>query len=150
MVGSTLARLLADLGSVLRSRLLHHASEPEANRLAVADYEMLSQKENETLAKVIDGAVIWSVLHFETEGEAYRPKNAARPPSADLIINRIYSPALGIPPRARWAVKVSVGELRGLIDPNLRNYAYQRLMRTVGAEPHTTPQMNLYERSAAS
>lgn len=150
MVGSTLARLLTDLGSVLRSRLLHHASEPEANRLAVADYEMLSQKENETLAKVIDGAVIWSVLHFETEGEAYRPKNAARPPSADLIINRIYCPALGIPPRARWAVKVSVGELRGLIDPNLRNYAYQRLMRTVGAEPHPTPQMHLYERSAVS
>jgi hypothetical protein len=148
VVGSILARLVTDLGVILRSRLLHHPSEPEANRLTVIDFDALSREENNLLSKVIDGAIIWSVLHLETEGEAYRPKNVGRPPSANLIINRIYSPALGISPRTRWAVRISVSDLKGLITPELRNATYQRLMRTIGAEGYSTPQLNLYDKEA--
>src|SRR5262249_23938762 len=120
-VGSILARLVTDLGTILRSRLLHHPSEPEGNRLTINDFGTLCDEDNALLAKVIDEAVIWSVLHLETEGEAYRPKSAARPPSANVIINRFYCPALGISPRAHWAVKINVAELRGLITPHDRN-----------------------------
>jgi hypothetical protein len=144
MVGSILARLVTDLGAILRSRLLHHPSEPEANRLAITDYERLTDEHNAMIAKVIDGAVIWSVFHLEAEGEAYRPKNAGRPPSADLIINRIYSPALGIPARTRWAIAVSVEELRALIEPHHRLLAYQALMRSLGAEPEADSQMSFH------
>jgi hypothetical protein len=146
MVGSILARLVSDLGAVLRSRLLRHPSEPEANRLTVTDFDLLSREENELLAKVIDGAVTWSVLHLETEGEAYRPKNVGRPPSANLIINRIYSPALGISPRTRWAVRISVADLKGLITPDSRKATFLRLMKTIGADSGPASQMTLYDK----
>ena len=35
VVGAELARLLTDLGEILRERLLHHPSEPEANRIDI-------------------------------------------------------------------------------------------------------------------
>jgi hypothetical protein len=134
VVGSILVRMLTDIGAILRSRLLSHSSEPEANRLQVVDYGNLSDEGNKLLANVIDEAIVWSMLHIEEPGESFRPKNAARPPSAELIINRIYCPALGISPRARWRVKVQVSDLRGLIDPSTRTVTYRSLMRTIGAD----------------
>lgn len=131
-VGSILARLLSDLGSILRERLLHHPSEPEANRLEVVDYGFLSNDENKLLAQVIDEAVVWSVFHLEVPGKSFRPKNAARPPSAELLINRIYCPALGISPRARWRIRVQTSDLKGLIDLNLRETTYRMLIRRIG------------------
>ncbi len=101
-----MARLLSDLGEVLRTRLVNHPSEPEANRIAVPDYGALSRPEYGDLESVIDGAVVWSVLHLETSGQAFRPKGAGRPPSAEMIVNRVYCPALGMSPRARWRVNV--------------------------------------------
>jgi hypothetical protein len=134
VVGSILARMLSDLGAILRSRLLHHPSEPEANRLEVVDYGNLSEDGNKRLAQVIDEAIVWSVFHIKVPGESFRPKNAARPPSAELIINRIYCPSLGISPRARWRVRIQSSDLKGLIDPNLHDATYRRLMRSLGAD----------------
>ncbi|HLY61316.1 MAG TPA: hypothetical protein VKV95_11250 [Terriglobia bacterium] len=134
-VGSALSRLLADLGGILRSRLLYHPSEPEANRLAVSDFGDLDQEKYSFLAEVLDGALVWSVLHLKSSGEAFRPKHAARPPNAELIINRIYCPALGISPRARWRVDMKLSDLLGLIDLDTRKNTFQRLVRSVGSSP---------------
>jgi len=133
LVGSQLSRLLADLGELLRLRLLNHASEPESNRLAVVDYGELGRQENSEIARIMDEGLVWSVFHLETPGEAFRPKNAARPPAAELIINRIYCPALRISPRSRWRVKIQVADLGGLADPMRRDSTYRRLVRTLGA-----------------
>jgi hypothetical protein len=136
-VGSLLSRLLSDLGAILRNRLLHHPSEPEANRLMIVDYSNLSDANNELLAQMIEEATVWSVLHVESPGESFRPKNSARPPNAEFIINRIYCPALDISPRARWRVKLRISDLLGLIDPSTRDTTYRKLMRNIGARKTT-------------
>lgn len=141
-VGSILSRMLSDLGAILRNRLLHHPSEPEANRLLIIDYGNLSDTNIELLAQVIDEATVWSVLHIETPGESFRPKNAGRPPSAEFIINRIYCPALDISPRARWRVKLQISDLKELIDPGSRETTYRRLMKSIGADKN--PQQPLF------
>lgn len=145
IVGSTLARLLVDIGSILRQRLLNHPSEPEANRLAVPDFDDLSHQRYSLLAEVIDGAIVWSVLHLEAPGQAFRPKRAVRPPNAELIINRIYCPALEISPRARWRVYVKLQELMGLVDSNLHDKTFQRLTRLLGSASGDS-QAGLFEK----
>jgi len=139
VVGSALATLVTDLGSVLRARLLKHPSEPEANRIVVVDFDSLSQEENRSLAQVIDAGVVWSVFHLEPVGEAYLPKSGARPPQAELIVNRIYCPALGISARARWRVQIRAAALRKLVDPHLRDVTYRKLMRTIGSNEALDP-----------
>jgi Cdc6-like AAA superfamily ATPase len=145
-VGSALSRLLADLGRILRGRLLYHPSEPEANRLAVSDFGDLGQERYSFLAEVLDGAIVWSVLHLKSPGEAFRPKRAALPPNAELIINRIYCPAFGISPRARWRVDMKLVDLLGLIHSDTREETFQRLVRSAGSSPPPdSPQAYLFE-----
>jgi hypothetical protein len=143
-VGIILTELLSNLGSILRSRLLKHNSEPEANRLEVIDYNELSNERYTLLAEVIDQAIVWSVFHEYIPGQGIRPKNSARPPGAQLIINRIYCPALGISPRARWRVRVRLSDLESLIDPSRRTDAYARLMRSIGSEKSDDSQQGLF------
>jgi hypothetical protein len=147
-VGAVLKQLVADLSSILRNRLLKHPSEPEANRLEVTDYGALSSES--LLAKVLNEAVVWSVLHMNSAGASMRPKNAARPPSAEFIINRIYCPALGISPRARWRVKIQLSDLHAMIEQVRRLATYKKLMKTIGGDhtdgrkPGKGPQSNLF------
>jgi hypothetical protein len=139
IVGSTISTMVTDIGSILRKRLLNHTSEPEANRLAVAEYGSLSAPENQFIALVMDSSIVWSVLHLEPVGEAFLPKNAARPPHAELIINRVYCPALGISPRARWRARLHVADLRNLVDPEQRLATYRRLERSIGMSREDHP-----------
>jgi hypothetical protein len=132
LVGEVLARLVLDLGLILRNRLLRHPSEPEANRLAVEDYGELGNPRYGQLRDVLNGGLIWSVLHVESPGESFRPKNESRASSVDLIVNRIYCPALGISPRARWRVPVRVSDLARLIEPSSRRSAFLKLSRAIG------------------
>lgn len=131
-VGFLLKQLVGDLGRILRSRLLRHPSEPEANRFEVTNYAELQRPENQLVAKVIASGVTWSALHLEGVGKAFLPKNASRPANAQLVINRIYCPALGISPRSRWRVRITVKDLADLIDSAQRDIAYKRLSRSLG------------------
>jgi hypothetical protein len=143
-VGIVLTELLSNIGSILRNRLLRHNSEPEANRLEVIDYNELSNMKYALLEQVLDQAIVWSVFHEFIPGQGIRPKNSARPPGAQLIINRIYCPALGISPRARWRVRFHLSDLGNLIDPNRRTETYARLMRTLGSEKVDDSQQGLF------
>lgn len=134
VVGSTLALMLSDIGNILRNRLLNHSSEPEANRLSIVNFGDLSRDDNKNIAQVLDEAIVWSVLHLKETGESFRPKNTTRPPSAELIINRIYCPALGISPRSKWRVELRVDDLKRLIDPISRERQYKRLMKIKGGD----------------
>ena len=141
VVGSTISVMVTDIGAILRARLLSHTSEPEANRLAVTDYGTISAPDNRFIALVMDSAIVWSVFHLEPTGEAFLPKNAARPPHAELIINRVYCPALGISPRARWRVRLNVADLRNLADPQQRLAAYRRLEKSIGTLKEDHPSL---------
>jgi hypothetical protein len=138
-VGPDLTRLVTALGSLLRSRLLRHASEPEANRLFIDDFPLLDKPEFTQLEAVLKAGVIWSVLHVQGEVAAFRPRNPSRPPSVEIIINRILSPALGISPRSRWRVTMHLGDLADLITPERRVAAHARLLSSVGSADGTAP-----------
>lgn len=140
-VGVVLANLLNDLGNILRSRLLKHSSEPEANRLEIIDYNELSNGSYNLLKKVLDEAIIWSVFHELIPSESMRPKNYIRPPGTQLVINRIYAPALEISPRARWRVRLNLMDLENLINSSKRQETYQRLMNTIGADGSNQPSL---------
>jgi hypothetical protein len=132
LVGPTLKRLLADLGALLRRRLLYHPSEPEANRLEIRDYDSIGDPKRAVLARVMDEAIIWSVFHLSEPGEGFRTKHPGRPPTAQLVINRIYCPVLEISPRARWRVPISIDDIGLLIDPLTHDEAFGRLSRVIG------------------
>ena len=144
-VGGVLKQMVSDLGNILRNRLQHHPSEPEANRFEINDFNRLSTPENTDVAKVIDGAIIWSVLHLDGVSKAFLPRNTSRPPQAQLVINRIYAPILGFSPRSRWRVNLSVRDLRELTQPERRIPAFQRLMKSIGSEQHDPKQPELPE-----
>jgi hypothetical protein len=144
-VGGTLKRMISDLGNILRNRLLHHPSEPEANRFEISDYSQLSNPENVELAKILDGAIIWSVFHLDGVSKAFLPRNTSLPPQAQVIINRIYAPVLEFSPRSRWRVKISVRDLRDLTQSDKRIKTFRRLMKSIGSEGQEMEQPELPE-----
>ena len=123
-VGAELTQLLSDIGLLLRSRLLRHPSETEANRLSIGDYNRIAAQEYSELRTIIEQAVIWSVFHIEGAGRAFLPKNPSTPSTADIIINRIYCPALKISPRARWRVGLNTEDLSKLASSEGREQAF--------------------------
>ena len=139
VVGAELARLLTDLGEILRERLLHHPSEPEANRIDIERYQSLQSGQSDKLKEIIEGAIRWSVFHVQPLGSAFLPKNSAAPLGTELVINRIYCPTLRISPRARWRIRLSVEDLRQLVQPDTHDVTYQRLMRNQKKEESNEP-----------
>lgn len=132
-VGAALARLVGDLGAILRARLLNHSSEPEANRLALTGLDQDTRLEFSEAINVIENGITWSVLHLEEDGSAFRPKDSWRAPAEELIINRIYCPQLGISPRARWRVRIKLPDIAGLLNNNARERTYKRLAAELGS-----------------
>jgi hypothetical protein len=131
-VGEILKRLIADLGYILRQRLLNHPSEPEVITIRVKDYHRLDGPSHKQLADVLDAAVTWSVLQVKDEAQAFRPRNTERPPSIEFVINRIYCPALQLSPRARMRIEIAVDDLNKLIDSAHRQEMYRILVRKYG------------------
>ena len=82
----------------------------------------------------MDSAIIWSVFHLESIDKAFRPKNQFKPQTAELIINRIYCPALEISPRSRWRITVSVDDLLGLLNNSSRDNTFKSLVKRLSFE----------------
>jgi hypothetical protein len=131
-VGADLQRLIIDLGAILRVRLLNHTSDPEANRITLKDYGSAIAGQFPEVETVLAAGSVWSVLHFAGPGEAFRPRTTLQPRSADVIINRVYCPALGISPRARWRAPMQMADLAGLLQPASRTETYGRLVKSLG------------------
>jgi Cdc6-like AAA superfamily ATPase len=148
--GSVLYRLVVDLGTILNNRLINHPSEPEANRLTVDDWVEIPKPDFSVLDNVIKEAVTWSVFHMEPEPEAYRPRNYLRAARPEIIINRIYSPALRISPRARWRINISLKDIKDLIseDSKIRQAAFEKLTTNIGFVKYSSEsvlQMKLFK-----
>ena len=74
-----------------------------------------------------------------TRQRFFAEKNRAAPLGTELVINRIYCPTLRISPRARWRIRLSVEDLRQLVQPETHDVAYQRLMRKQKKEESNEP-----------
>lgn len=147
-VGSIAHLLIVDLGAILRDRLLNHSSEPEANRISIADFNEIGAERNRVLHEVLSRTITWSVFHLELAGQAFRSKNSSYPPGAELIINRIYCPALGLSPRSRWRIQMTTADLSSLIDPQLRAQTFKRLDHRLGSGD--TDQAGLFDQTTKS
>ena len=126
--GERLKYFLLDLGDCLRQKLLNHASEPEAARLALRDPELLMNPDYEIL-RMIGVGIKEGVFQLVDGRPGLRPKHIHDPQPVDINVARIYAPALEISPRLRWRSEVSCVELMGLLDDSRRKSTKRALIR---------------------
>ena len=139
--GERLKYLLLDLGDCLRQKLLHHASEPEAGRLAIADPERMEL--SETLRNVelfLNLGVREGVFQLSNGRPGMRPKHVEDPQPLEFNIARIFAPVLEISPRLRWSTLVHCHELAGLLEPNDRKKTKRSILQRIVAGPKKPPE----------
>ena len=130
-VGPTIQQLVIDLGDVFRSKLLRHNSEPEGSRLAVHDAHRLDESAFKDAKMVLTQAISHSIFQTPALRGGMRPKHLSDIQPQEYILNRVYSPSLGISPRPRWRTRISTKDLLELMDPALRQSTKSRLTRQV-------------------
>jgi len=132
--GSEIYQLVIDIGDIFHFRLRYHPSSPEGARLSIIDPANLSSPFNTHVDEIINQAVLRSVLQSPTYGlGGIRPTSYTQAQPEDLILNRIYAPALRYSPRARWGTNFTVEDLSGLLDKKKRgNIKSEIIRRTCG------------------
>ena len=131
--GEQLKYLLLDLGDCLRQKLLHHASEPEAARIAIVDPEQMTA--NPTLASIgpfLNLGVREGIFQISNARPGMRPKHVEDPQPLEFNIARIFAPVLQISPRLRWSTRLSCHELSGLLDPQKRRRTKSSILKRIG------------------
>lgn len=118
--GPTISRLLSDIGDVIRAKLLGHTSEPEAARIAIKDPEALESVKCQTLTRILEDAVRWSVLQTPGLAKAYLPKHREDVRPRNYYPNRILVPHLRISANFRWTTDFATADLLALIDEKTR------------------------------
>ena len=130
-VGPQIQQLVIDLGDIFRTKLLNHNSEPEGSRLSLHDPHRLEESASKEARMILTQAVIHSIFQNPDPRGGMRPKHVTDVQPQEYIINRVYSPSLGISPRPRWRTRISTKDLLELMDPALRQNAKSRLTRQV-------------------
>ncbi len=130
-VGPQIQQLVVDLGDIFRAKLLKHTSEPEGSRLAIHDPHLLEESASKEAEMVLTQAVIHSIFQNPEQRGGMRPKHLTDIQPQEYILNRVYSPSLGISPRPRWRTRISTKDLLELMDPTLRQKTKSRLTRLV-------------------
>jgi len=138
--GPELYRLLLDIGDILEEKLLNHTSEPEAAIIDIADPDKINK--NSTLNEVLYKAEEHSVLLKSSSRE---PKAREQPLPDTYLINRVYTPALGISPRYRWTTRFYSQDLVNLLDKETRIDTRDRLIRELAMGNQDTHQSKLGE-----
>jgi len=126
--GPAVSRLIEDLGTVIREKLLLHSSEPEAARITLRDPAALEEDRYANVRGIIDDAVRWSVLQTPQATRAYLPKHRDDDRPNDYLLNRLLHPALRISLNARWPTRVSVADLARLVDADTRTRRRKELI----------------------
>ncbi len=128
--GEKIYQFIVDLGDILRERLLFHPTEPECLSVALADPANLSKESNALLNDILSYSERESILYQRKETSAYRPKQSYLTRGREYILNRIYSPILGLSHRARWGRNVfTAAELGALLDEKKREKTKKKLLK---------------------
>lgn len=136
-VGPSIQQLVIDLGDIFRAKLLRHNSEPEGSRLAIHDAHRLQEAAFKDARMILTQAISHSIFQTPALRGGMRPKHPSDVQPQEFILNRVYSPSLGISPRPRWRTRISTKDLLELMDPSLRQSAKSKLTRRVN-RPHTS------------
>lgn len=137
--GEQLKYFVLDIGDCLRHKLLHHASEPEAGRLTIADPQMLDDPRFAEIRRALALGIREGVFQTKEGRPAFKPKHRSDPQPAEVSICRVYAPVLQISPRQRWRTNVSCEELLALWTPETRATAKKSLMKKMVKLPQTQP-----------
>jgi len=130
--GPKISQLVLDLGDIFREKLLEHSSEPEAARIVIKNPERLENPLYKNLAKILEDAERWSVLHSSGLVNAYSPRHKSDVRPSEYTLNRILIPTLKISPRLRWRTEFRLREIADLIDSNRRAQEKRKLIARQG------------------
>lgn len=130
--GEQIYQFIVDIGDILRERLLNHPTEPESLCITLSDPINLNKEQNAILSDIFAYCERESIFYKRKETSAYKPKHAESR-AREYILNRIYSPVLGLSYRTRWGRnKFTAAELRGLLDERKRKKKIRNLQKKVG------------------
>ena len=149
-VGPQIQQLVIDLGDIFRSKLLKHNSEPEASRVSIHDPHRLEEPTLDYVKAVLTQGVVHSIFQSPASRGGMRPKHPPDIQPREYILNRVYSPSLGISPRPRWRTRLSTNDLVELLDPNRRQRAKSKLIRrvTTNGSSGLQPELPLEDESS--
>jgi len=131
--GPRIQQFTIDLGDIFREKLLKHLSEPEAARLSISDPHVLENTSMQEVKKLLDTAVMHSVLQVRGGVGGIRPKHSTDVQPREYLINRIYAPELKYSPYPRWRTSFETQDISGLLNPSLRKEVKAKLIRKVTA-----------------
>lgn len=123
--GLTIQLFLMDIGDMYRAKLLNDANEPETNRIGLNDPIDGWPKNFLKLYKV---GLRESIFQKRKEIDAMKPKSSAHSRPHEILINRIFCPALEIAYGARWRSNFESKELAQLLNPSTRAEARKKLI----------------------
>ena len=126
--GERTYQFIVDIGDLLEDRLLNHPTEPECLSLTLSDPINLSSENNAMLNDILSYSERESILYKRKETVAYKPKQSTETKVREYLLNRIYSPILGLSYRTRWGRnKFTTTELIGLLEESKRKETMRNL-----------------------
>ena len=135
-------QFVMDMGEIIRTRLLYDNNEPEAISISIeAEPKEFSGK----LTNILDMSVRESVFHQKEDSQSIKPKNTTSHQPKTYILNRMYTPALGISYRARWRTLYKVIDMNELVSDNNRSIK-KRMMSEIKQRKRRRGGHNTLER----
>ena len=111
--GISMRNFILDIGDIFRTKLLYDNNEPETIRIGIEDSFDSWPK---SLQELITTGIRESVFLKVEDPEIMRQKNTTSHRPVELLLNRMYCPALGISYAARWRTSFKAKELGDLIE----------------------------------
>lgn len=111
--GLSMRNFILDIGDIFRTKLLYDNNEPETIRIGI---EESFDSWPESLQELVATGIRESVFLKVEDPEIMRQKNTTSHRPIELLLNRMYCPALGISYAARWRTSFKAKELGDLID----------------------------------
>lgn len=125
--GQKLARLILDIGSILRARL-HFSTQPQANRIEIIDSEKFELEEYRIPRELIQSGLDLPVFLSEV---SFKPRDIKYPMPQTFSLNWIFAPLLEIPPEERWRTELRARELKDLCSTETREEALTRIIKQI-------------------
>jgi hypothetical protein len=125
--GQKLARLILDIGSILRAKL-HFSTQPQANRIEIIDSEKFELEEYRVPRELIQSGLDLPVFLSEV---SFKPRDIRYPMPQTFSLNWIFAPLLEIPPEERWRTELRADELRDLCSTETREETLTRIIKQI-------------------
>lgn len=139
--GPKIHQFTIDLGDIFRQKLLYHLSEPEAARIRIVDPQQLFNENFEEIRKIIDLALMHSVLQRRSGRGGMRPKHATDVQPEEYVLNRIYAPVLQYSSRPRWSTDFTCNEILSLLDSDKRQVAKSQFIQKLTPQKQNRDRM---------